>query len=372
MRIDMTDYKAPPPGSCLKFFFGLTCLLSLLPLLLFTGCTNKPAVFGPCLTISGLENESTTQKAGSGVTERFGSGDSSQPSITQKILASAYSQMGKSYKGTGPGSAFDSGEYTAWVFAQHGINLPKTAQGQAESGTVIKRSDLRPGDLILYWYNRAARSMHVGIYTGGGKYIHCANLSGRIEEASAFDMVVQTKFIEARRVVEDPLAAPLPVAQKETIIQQAAIAYGPTKIASNVTSPKSSQPTNSNATSESASTSQVDSVEEVVAKVQAQQAQANSDASRPKAANLFRRTAPAAPATAPRKPSNLSGRVTPGNAKPATSNKPAPSGKNYQTKAGDTIYTVAQRFGVSPSSLIQANHLGSAQTLRTGQTLSIP
>ena len=48
------------------------------------------------------------------------------------------------------------------------------------------------------------------------------------------------------------------------------------------------------------------------------------------------------------------------------------SAKHYQVKAGDTLGQVAQRYGVSLQSLVQANDLDSPHMIRAGQLLVVP
>ncbi|WP_182353415.1 LysM peptidoglycan-binding domain-containing protein [Flaviflexus huanghaiensis] len=45
---------------------------------------------------------------------------------------------------------------------------------------------------------------------------------------------------------------------------------------------------------------------------------------------------------------------------------------SYQVTTGDSVWVIAQRFGVSVSSIIEANGLGSAATVYPGQRLEIP
>lgn len=45
---------------------------------------------------------------------------------------------------------------------------------------------------------------------------------------------------------------------------------------------------------------------------------------------------------------------------------------SYTTKRGDTFYSIARKFGISPATLMKHNGIRSANTLRTGQTLKIP
>ena len=55
-----------------------------------------------------------------------------------------------------------------WVYAQHGINLPRGAAEQAAAGTVIPRSEAQPGDLVY-------KPGHIGIYAGGNKFVDAGN-----------------------------------------------------------------------------------------------------------------------------------------------------------------------------------------------------
>jgi len=49
----------------------------------------------------------------------------------------------------------------------------------------------------------------------------------------------------------------------------------------------------------------------------------------------------------------------------------ADSGKSHTVRAGEDVYTVAVRWGVSPSDLRTLNKLSSSD-LRAGQVLKIP
>ena len=55
-----------------------------------------------------------------------------------------------------------------WVYAQHGVSLPRGADAQAASGTTIPRSEARPGDLV--W-----KPGHIGIYAGGNQFVDAGN-----------------------------------------------------------------------------------------------------------------------------------------------------------------------------------------------------
>jgi len=91
--------------------------------------------------------------------------------------------LGTPYKwgGTGP-SGFDCSGFTQYVMKQFGINLPRISYQQGAGGKAVANGDLRVGDLV-FWDNssRNQGADHVGIYIGGGKYIHAPQPGERVK-----------------------------------------------------------------------------------------------------------------------------------------------------------------------------------------------
>lgn len=56
------------------------------------------------------------------------------------------------------------------------INVPRSTQLLMSAGKRIKKSELRPGDIVLFKPPTFPR--HVGIYTGGNKFIHTSKSKG--------------------------------------------------------------------------------------------------------------------------------------------------------------------------------------------------
>lgn len=84
-------------------------------------------------------------------------------------VAAVRSAVGAPYSwGQAGPHAFDCSGLTQWAYAQAGVAVPRTSQGQASAGQRVPLSRARPGDLVVY----RSDASHVAMYVGGGQVVH--------------------------------------------------------------------------------------------------------------------------------------------------------------------------------------------------------
>ena len=119
-------------------------------------------------------------------------------SAANDIISYAYNFIGTPYVfgSNGPG-AFDCSAFTKYVFAHFGIGLPRTSQSQYNAGKCISRENLQTGDLVFF--NTYTYLGHVGIYIGGGDFIHASSSKG-VTVSSLNDGYYNSRFQGGARV----------------------------------------------------------------------------------------------------------------------------------------------------------------------------
>ena len=124
-------------------------------------------------------------KALSGVSGRSG-----------KALQYALKQIGDKYVfGAAGMTTWDCSGLTMRAFQNAGVSLPHSSRAQYSYGKSVKRSELKPGDLVFF----GRPISHVGIYIGGGKMVHAPRSGSRVKIASASNLG-RKPYIGARRL----------------------------------------------------------------------------------------------------------------------------------------------------------------------------
>lgn len=120
----------------------------------------------------------------------------------EQIVAYAKQFLGRKYVygGSGP-NTFDCSGFTMYVYKHFGYSMGHSAITQAGLGKYVSKSNLQPGDLVIF-NDSANRSIgHVGIYVGGGKFIHASSGSGKIIISSLSGSYYNTRYVTGRRII---------------------------------------------------------------------------------------------------------------------------------------------------------------------------
>ena len=118
----------------------------------------------------------TPSKPSKPSTPDYGSNSGNAPSSVVDI---ALAQVGKEYVyGTAGPNTFDCSGLVSYSYAQVGYSITHWSQGQfnlvqSKGHLVRSASSLKPGDLVFWGYS-ATSIYHVGIYIGGGRYVHAS------------------------------------------------------------------------------------------------------------------------------------------------------------------------------------------------------
>jgi cell wall-associated NlpC family hydrolase len=109
--------------------------------------------------------------------------------IAMQYLGDPYVWGGSSPAG------FDCSGFVAYVYAQLGVSLPHNSGAQWGYGVPVDRADLQPGDLVFF-----DGLGHVGIYVGGGAFIHAPHAGDVVKISSLGEAWYAATYNGARRI----------------------------------------------------------------------------------------------------------------------------------------------------------------------------
>jgi cell wall-associated NlpC family hydrolase len=138
----------------------------------------------------------------------------------EDVVRTAKRYLGVRYVlgGTTP-RAFDCSGFVRWIFAQHGVRMPRTAKEQAAVGDAPAPGDLQPGDLLFFFGGRGAQ--HIAVYVGGDTIIHASSTGKRVKldrfgGTRARPTWFGRRLIAVRRVLPAEGVVELPVSASAT------------------------------------------------------------------------------------------------------------------------------------------------------------
>ncbi len=93
---------------------------------------------------------------------------------------------------------FDCSGLAVYAYQAVGLDIPRTARDQNRAAQPVPLSELQPGDLVFFRIS-ARHVNHVGIYAGGGRFVHAPRRGEVVAYASLTDPYYRKHFVRAGR-----------------------------------------------------------------------------------------------------------------------------------------------------------------------------
>lgn len=151
------------------------------------------------LTVDGVVGDETKGALFAGVAAYTPSRGTTAPRGAAAITSLARQYLGVPYVwgGTSP-AGFDCSGFVYYIFGRCGVALPRAADGQFYGGIPVDRP--QPGDLVFFSTYEQGPS-HVGIYLGGGEFIHASSGAGCVTITPLADPFYRARYLGARRYI---------------------------------------------------------------------------------------------------------------------------------------------------------------------------
>ena len=166
--------------------------------------------------ISDTKTEETTSRGSSGrgdsvtpIDSTTGTTEASEEPVSnttgttgEEVVAYAKQFLGYKYVSGGASpSGFDCSGFTSYVYKHFGISINRTSRDQIKNGVAVDRSNLQLGDLVVFNGESNKTIGHVGIYVGGGSFIHASNPKGGVKIDSLSSSYYNPRYVGARRLI---------------------------------------------------------------------------------------------------------------------------------------------------------------------------
>ena len=122
--------------------------------------------------------------------------------VRDRLVTTATGLTGIPYRqGGDTPSGFDCSGFTRFVFAQHGVSLPRLTEEQYRKGRPVAAADMRPGDLVFFT-TVAPGASHVGVAITRDEFVHAPSEQGVVRIERLSERYWASRYLGARRMVE--------------------------------------------------------------------------------------------------------------------------------------------------------------------------
>jgi len=116
------------------------------------------------------------------------------------LVGTALALRGTPYRDGGTDlSGFDCSGFTQYVFAQHGVALPREVRDQFRVGKSVKPEEVAAGDMIFFT-TTAPGATHVAIAIGGDQFVHAPSSTGVVRIERIGSSYWAPRYLGARRL----------------------------------------------------------------------------------------------------------------------------------------------------------------------------
>jgi len=130
------------------------------------------------------------------------------PDTGGQIAALAVSLVGAPYHFGGADAAgFDCSGLALYAHERFGLTIPRTAREQQRAARPVPLGELAPGDLVFF-HIHSRRVDHVGIYAGGGRFVHAPRAGGAVAYGDLSDAYYRAHLVSAGRFWNGPAESP--------------------------------------------------------------------------------------------------------------------------------------------------------------------
>jgi cell wall-associated NlpC family hydrolase len=117
------------------------------------------------------------------------------------LAGTALALRGSPYRNGGSDpTGFDCSGFVTYVFAQHGVTVPRSVSEQYRLGRSVVGDRLEPGDLVFF-ATVSRNASHVGIAIGGDEFVHAPSQRGEVRVERLSTSYWASRFVGARRVI---------------------------------------------------------------------------------------------------------------------------------------------------------------------------